>query len=131
MRFGIGTKGEYPPGRWANLVRVVESAGFDTLWVADERLYRNVYTTLTQAAMASTRLQLGTAVTNPYVRPPAVTTAAIASVDELSGGRTVLGLGPGGSATGALGIERHHPVRALREAMAIIRSRPRIAGRAT
>jgi 5,10-methylenetetrahydromethanopterin reductase len=121
VRFGIGAKGEFAPPRWTAFVRRVEEAGFDSLWVADERLYRDVYATLAQAALASRRLQLGTAVTNPYVRPPALTAAAIATVDELSGGRTVLGLAAGGSATGALGIERRRPVRALREAITIVR----------
>jgi 5,10-methylenetetrahydromethanopterin reductase len=120
VRFGVGLEGEHPPARWAALVRQVEAAGFASLWVADERLYRNVYTALTLAATHSARLQLGTAVTNPYVRPPAVTAAAIASVDEVSGGRTVLGLGAGGSATAAVGMARPRPARALREAIAII-----------
>jgi 5,10-methylenetetrahydromethanopterin reductase len=119
-RFGFGTKSEYPPARWAALVRQVEAAGFSSLWVADERLYRNVYTALTLAATHSARLRLGSAVTNPYVRPPAVTAAAIASVDEVSGGRTVLGIGAGGSATAAVGLGRPHPARALREAIGII-----------
>lgn len=120
IRLGFGTKGEYPPARWAALVRQVEAAGFSSLWVADERLYRNVYATLTLAATHSSRLQLGTAVTNPYVRPPAVTAAAIATVDEVSGGRTVLGIGAGGSATAAVGLGRPRPARALREAIGII-----------
>lgn len=98
VRFGIGAKGEFAPARWTAFVHRVEEAGFDSLWVADERLYRDVYATLTQAALASTRLRLGTAATNPYVRPPALTAAAVATVDELSGGRTVLGLAAGGSA---------------------------------
>jgi 5,10-methylenetetrahydromethanopterin reductase len=120
VRLGIGLKGEHSPERFAALVATVEGLGFDSLWLADERLYRNVYATLTLAAVHSTRLRLGTAVTNPYVRPPAVTAAAIATVDEVSGGRTVLGIGAGGSATAAVGLARPRPARALREAIAIV-----------
>jgi 5,10-methylenetetrahydromethanopterin reductase len=119
-RLAVAVKGEHAPAAWAGLVRTVEDLGFDGLWVADERLYRDVYATLALAAAHSTRLRLGVAVTNPYVRPPAVTAAAIATVDEVSGGRTVLGLGAGGSATAAVGLERPRPARALREAIAII-----------
>src|SRR5215472_1719211 len=76
--------------------RLVEELGYGHLWVADERLMRNVYACLTVAALNTHRIGLGTAVTNPYTRSPALTAAAIATVDELAGGRVILGLGAGG-----------------------------------
>jgi 5,10-methylenetetrahydromethanopterin reductase len=50
-----------------------------------------------------------------------MTAAAIATVDELSKGRAILGLGAGGSAIRALGIARAHPIEAVRDSIAIIR----------
>jgi 5,10-methylenetetrahydromethanopterin reductase len=107
---------EFP--RFQGVVASAERLGYGGLWIADEGLYP--YVSLAVAALASSRLTLGIGVTNPYTRPPALTAAAIASIDELSGGRAVLGLGAGGSAVVALGIERLHPTDAVRDAIAII-----------
>ncbi len=120
VRTGVGIVAQYPPPRLRGLARRVEDLGYASLWVADEGLHRNVYVTLALVAVSTDRLRLGTGVTNPYTRHPALTAAAIASVDELSGGRAVLGLGAGGSATAALGVTRVHPAWALREAVQII-----------
>ncbi len=62
------------------------------------------YVALTLAAGATTRLGLGTGVTNPYTRHASVTATAIASVQRLSKGRTVLGIGRGDSALAYLGL---------------------------
>jgi 5,10-methylenetetrahydromethanopterin reductase len=121
LRTGIGVVPRYAPVQLRDLARLVEDLGYDSLWVADEGLHRNVYVTLALAAISTRHLRLGTGVTNPYTRHPALTAAAIASLDELSGGRAILGLGAGGSATAALGVVRRHPARALREAVQIIR----------
>lgn len=58
--------------------------------------------------------------TNPYTRHPALTAAAAATIDEVSDGRAVLGLGAGGSAVLALDVARRRPATVLRDAMAII-----------
>lgn len=104
----------------ASRAAAAERLGFDRLWLPDERLTRNVYTALTVAALSTTRIELGVGVTNPYTRNPALTAAAAASVDELSGGRLSLGFGAGGGLD-HYGIERREPARALREAIEIVR----------
>jgi 5,10-methylenetetrahydromethanopterin reductase len=97
-----------------------ERHGFDRLWLPDERLTRNVYTALTVAALSTTKIELGVGVTNPYTRNPALTAAAAATVDELSGGRLSLGFGAGGGLD-HYGVARREPVRAVREAIEIVR----------
>lgn len=94
-----------------------EELGYERCWVYDEGLAtRDVYITLAAIAAATTRLQLGTGITNPYTRHPAATAAAIASLDEMSGGRAFLGIGAGGSLTlDPLGIERHAPLATVRD----------------
>jgi len=99
---------------------LVERLGFDRFWLPDERLTRNVYAGLTVAALHTRKLQLGIAVTNPYTRNAALTAAAAATVDELSGRRVALGLGAGGG-LGHYGIERSRPAVAVREAVHVIR----------
>ncbi|MDQ3880393.1 MAG: LLM class flavin-dependent oxidoreductase, partial [Chloroflexota bacterium] len=66
-------------------------------------------------------IRLGPGVTNPFSRHPALIAAAIATLDELSGGRAALGLGAGGTNHRALGVERKKPVSVLRSAVALIR----------
>src|SRR5262245_64621103 len=102
-RFGIVVLPETLAGFGA-LCKDVEDNGFDWLGVADSQsVFRELYVSLTVAALNTTRIRLGPLVTNPLTRHPVVTVSAIASVDELSGGRVVLGLGSGDSAIYTLG----------------------------
>jgi 5,10-methylenetetrahydromethanopterin reductase len=83
----------------AGLARAAEDAGFELLGLGDNQsLWRDVYVSLTLAAAATSKIRLGPTVTNIVTRSLAVTASAIASVDEVSGGRAFLGLGPGDSA---------------------------------
>src|ERR671910_859726 len=84
-------------------------------------LERDPSTVLAAIAMQTRLLRVGPGVTNPYSRHPALLATAAATLDELSGGRAVLGIGAGGTNHAALGIERRSPVVALREALAVIR----------
>jgi 5,10-methylenetetrahydromethanopterin reductase len=101
--------------------RVCEDAGMDSFWVADQRWMRDVYVSLTDVAARTQRMLLGTRVTDPYVRHPALTAVAIASLDEASGGRAVLGIGAGGSGFTQMGLSRPKPAVAVREAIELIR----------
>ncbi|HEV8353513.1 MAG TPA: LLM class flavin-dependent oxidoreductase [bacterium] len=122
MQFGIGLHSGFEPKGFGRLVSQIENLGFSHLWVADEGLYRNPYASLTVAALVSSRLSLGTGVTNPYTRHPALTAASIATIDEFSHGRAVLGLAAGGSAVLALSGAKPQPALAVRDAIAIINS---------
>ena len=64
---------------------------------------------------------MGPGVTNPYVRSPAISASAIATIDELSDGRATFGIGPGDKATfDALGIPWEKPVSTIKAAIADI-----------
>jgi 5,10-methylenetetrahydromethanopterin reductase len=92
------------PGEFCRTVEEIEGLGFGYLWLTDSSLHaRNCYSYLTLAAAHSSRLRLGTAVTNPVTRHPAITAAAAATVDEISGGRLILGIGAGDRPLLALG----------------------------
>jgi 5,10-methylenetetrahydromethanopterin reductase len=121
-RFGIGLVGEHHARRLGDLARRVEDLGFDDLWLADERFYRDVYASMAWAASTTQRVRIGTCVTDPYSRHPALTAAAIATVDEMAGGRAILGMGAGASGFSSLGIDRTRPAVALREAIQVIRA---------
>jgi 5,10-methylenetetrahydromethanopterin reductase len=92
------------PHRTAELARRVEVWGFTGLFVADsQNLNADVWIELALAAAATERIRLGPGVTNPATRHPAVTASAVATLDEESGGRAVLGLGRGDSALTQIG----------------------------
>src|SRR5688572_30261301 len=90
--------------RIGDVARTAEDNGFNAAWVIDSQVaMKDVHVALTVAAMATKKLQLGTGVTNPLTRHITVTANAIAGVDEVSGGRALLGLGSGDSAVFPLG----------------------------
>src|SRR5689334_2016778 len=104
MQFGFTLKPDHSIERTVALTRQAEAAGFDYGWLFDSHvLWREPYVLLTLMAQASTRLRLGTCVTNPATREPSVTASTIAVLDEVSGGRMDLGIGRGDSARRVLG----------------------------
>jgi 5,10-methylenetetrahydromethanopterin reductase len=93
------------PGIAVRMAQRAEADGFDGWFVVDsQNLAGDCYVALAQAAAATERILLGTGVTNPFTRHPAVTASAIASVHAASGGRAVLGIGRGDSALAHLGL---------------------------
>ena len=103
-------------------VRLAESVGFDYIGVADSQsLFRELIVSLTVAAMDTNRVHLGPSVTNPLTRHPAVLASAVASLNELSGGRAFLGIGTGDSAILNLGL-RPSRLATLREYIGALRS---------
>lgn len=117
---GVVLQGIDPPERFLEIVRLAERE-FDQLWMTDSSLHtRNPYMALTLAARETERLKLGTAVTNPVTRHPAITAVNAATLDEVSDGRFILGIGVGDRPLLALGLE---PARlgALEESIGVVR----------
>lgn len=113
--------GNVPVAQMVERAKLAEANGYDTLWVADERFYREVYTTLAILAQHTARVHLGTCVTDPFSRHPALTAMAIATLDEISNQRAILGFGAGISGFAELGIVRMKPAAAVREAIHVVR----------
>jgi probable F420-dependent oxidoreductase len=104
MQFGFTLKPEHTLERTLALTRQAEAAGFEYGWLFDSHvLWRDPYPLLTLMAGATERMRLGTCVTNPGTREPTVTASALATLDEISGGRMDLGIGRGDSARRILG----------------------------
>jgi probable F420-dependent oxidoreductase len=104
MHFGFTLKPEHTVERTLALTRQAEAAGFEYGWLFDSHvLWRDPYPLLTLMAGATEHLRLGTCVTNPGTREPTVTASALATLDEISGGRMDLGIGRGDSARRVLG----------------------------
>jgi 5,10-methylenetetrahydromethanopterin reductase len=106
----------------ARLARAAEEAGVDSVWVAETPLARDAFVALAAVAGATERVELGTAVVNPYTRHPAQLASAFATLDELSGGRAVCGVGVGvRDQLARLGYDVSRPLRAARESVEMLR----------
>jgi probable F420-dependent oxidoreductase len=104
MQFGFTLKPEHSIERTLSLTRQAEAAGFAYGWLFDSHvLWREPYPLLTLMAGVTETMRLGTCVTNPGTREPSVTASALATLDEISGGRMDLGIGRGDSARRVLG----------------------------
>ena len=104
------------------LAVAAEAAGADWLGLADAFWWRDVWMLLAEAARATTTLEIGPVVTNPYLRHPFHTVAALATLQDLAGLRVFVGLAAGGSeVTGAAAISRADAPRRVRELALLIR----------
>ena len=122
MQFGFTLKPGHSIERTIALTKQAEAAGFDYAWLFDSHvLWRDPYPLLTLMAQATTRLRLGTCVTNPATREPSVTASLLATLTELSGGRMDLGIGRGDSARRVLG-KPPTSMKDLEEAVHVIRA---------
>jgi 5,10-methylenetetrahydromethanopterin reductase len=122
VKFGV----EFVPYRTLDalvaLAKQVEGAGFDYVWVCDHYHNRYVHSVLARLALETKRVKLGPGVTNPFMVHPAVTAAAIATLDELSGGRAVLGISAGDPLfLSTVGVELRRPLTVVREAVHVVR----------
>lgn len=121
-RPGLLLWSETPTRELLDLVELAEALGYAELWYTDIRFQRDCYVGLALAAAHSQRILLGPGVSDPYSRHPAVIAMAMATLDELSGGRMQLGLGTGGSGLAEMGVTKQRPLAALREAIELVRS---------
>jgi alkanesulfonate monooxygenase SsuD/methylene tetrahydromethanopterin reductase-like flavin-dependent oxidoreductase (luciferase family) len=87
-------------------VKIADQAGIDSMW-ADEAWGRDAFTLLTLLAEHTTKIKLGTSIVNIYSRTPAALAQHFATLDELSGGRTIIGLGTSGPQV----IEHFHGIK--------------------
>jgi 5,10-methylenetetrahydromethanopterin reductase len=91
------------------------------LWVADEHFLRDPWVQLGALAAVTTRVSIGICVTDPYIRHPALTAASAATLQEVSNGRALLGVGAGSTGFPALGLTPRLPARAVAECIELCR----------
>lgn len=123
--FHIGILPNRPIAEVADLAAYAEELGFSGVWVADSQsIFRDPFDALTLCATRTHSMQLATGVTNPITRHPAVLASSFATIDELSGGRAVVGIGVGESAVQTIGLrparlaELEHATDTLRRLLA-------------
>jgi 5,10-methylenetetrahydromethanopterin reductase len=110
-----------PVPELVRLAVAAEDLGATALLLADEGVDRDLYVTLTAIAVATRRLALIPAITNPHSRHPVATAAALGSLAEIAPGRVVAGLGAGGTLVfRPMGLAPARPFTALAEAVDVI-----------
>ena len=121
LGFSSRTVASYPLSRRIDIIKSAEALAFDRLWHSNEKFGRDMVANMTLSAAHTERIGIGAAVTDPYSVHPALSAAAMATVDDISSGRVVVGIGAGGSGFPAMGIQRERPVAAMGDAIAIMR----------
>ncbi len=126
---------EYEP-RWkdlAQMARVAEDIGLDSVWVGDHYLYRHpdgtrgpweAWTQLAAIAAVTSRVEIGPLVASTSFHEPGVLAKMAMTVEEISGGRLILGLGAGWNEAEyrAFGFPFDHRVSRFEEAFTVIRT---------
>lgn len=106
----------------ADSVRALEQAGLDTVWVAEAYGF-DAPSLMGYLAAVTDRVEIGSAIMNIYSRTPTALAQTAAGLDNVSGGRTILGLGASGPQVieGWHGIPYEKPVARMREVVDVVR----------
>lgn len=119
--FAFTLKPDMEPGHIVSLTRQAEAAGFTAGWIFDSHvLWQEPYPLLTLMAANTTRMRLGTCVTNPVVRDATVTASLLATLNRISNGRMDCGIGRGDSSRRVMG-KKPTTLENLEETVRVIR----------
>lgn len=123
MKFSLELLPNEPVKNIVDIVKLAEDIGFDNVWITDHYNNRDVFEVLACVASNTSTIKMGSGVSNPYVRNPVTIAAATATLDEISEGRAVVGVGPGDKATmETLNLTWNKPVRTVKNAINTIRT---------
>jgi 5,10-methylenetetrahydromethanopterin reductase len=123
LSYGI----EFVPGninvkQVVNYCKLAESKDIDYAWITNHYNNRHCYPTLAMVAANTTSLKMGPGIMNSFTDTPAAMASYFCTLNEISDGRAVLGIGPGDLSTlPKIAITPEKPVARLEEAVAVIR----------
>ena len=122
MKYGLTIWLDQPLDAVTELAVAAEDAGFADVWLPDHYFLRDVYAAQALIAARTTTLRLATGIAAIQLRHPALIASAAATIAECSGGRAVIGIGPGGHEfPSQFAMRPKSPLTMLREAVQIIR----------
>jgi 5,10-methylenetetrahydromethanopterin reductase len=122
MKFSLRFNNDLRARDYIALAQLAETMGFDQFWISDDLFLRSAPVLLTAVAGATTRLQIGTCIVNPYTLHPAEMAMMAATLDELSGGRFLLGVASGaGEFLKWVGIPAEKPLTAIVETIQVLK----------
>ena len=121
MKIGVTVLPDPPYQRLVDLIVKAESLGFDSGWTYDSPiLWQEPYPLLTLMVQRTKSMRIGLCVTNPVTREPAVTASAYATLQDISGGRMLMGMGRGDSAVRVMG-RKPTPIAQFEQRLAMIK----------
>jgi probable F420-dependent oxidoreductase len=121
LSFGVTFMADPPVSEIVDRTVLAEQNGFSHAWIWDSHvLWQEVYPIFALMAAGTASIHIGPCVTNPVTRDPTVTASAMATLNEISGGRMEMGIGRGDSAQRVLG-RKPVSVGALERACGTIR----------
>jgi len=106
LSFGVTVLPDPPYQRLVELMQLAERHGFEYGWTYDSHiLWQESYATMPLAADRTERIKLGHFVTNPGIRDPTITASWYATMQDISNGRMVMGIGRGDSSRRVVGLQ--------------------------
>lgn len=104
LQYGVGLFPTEPIPRIVQLGKQAEELGFTHVWIGDSHLiWREAFVNMAAVALNTSRVVIGTGVTNPVTRHPSVLASAYATLDEMAPGRFAVGIGLGDSSLETMG----------------------------
>lgn len=123
MKFSLELLPNEPIKDIIEVIKIAEDIGFENVWITDHYNNRDVFEVLALSAYETSTIKLGSGVSNPYVRNPVTIAAATSTLNEISEGRALVGVGPGDKATmETLNLTWNKPVKTVKNAINSIRS---------
>ncbi|MBB5787319.1 LLM class flavin-dependent oxidoreductase [Jiangella mangrovi] len=124
MKLAFSVSGHRPSRSAVAAAIAAEQAGFDEVWVTEDYVERGAFALAGAIAQATSTIRVGIGVVNPWTRHPVVLAMEFATLDELSGGRAIAGLGASNERwmTGQLGIPFERPLSRLAESVTLVRA---------
>jgi 5,10-methylenetetrahydromethanopterin reductase len=121
QRVGLYLQDKHRIREEMRLAQYAEQKGFEAIWHAESRLARDALTPLAAIAAVTDKIKLGTGVINNWTRNVGLTAVSFLTLDELSNGRTLLGVGAWWDPLAwKVGIERKKPLKAMREYVTVL-----------
>ena len=123
MRFSVRVNNDLGFAELTEVAAAAEQAGFDQLWVSNDLLLRSAPVLVAALATSTARIGLGIGVMNPYSMHLSELAMLAATMQEVSGGRFLLGLGAGSEQfLGWAGLTRDRPLATTRTALVTLRA---------
>lgn len=106
LEFGVGLFPTEPLQTMIQLAKFSEGLGFSHLWIGDSHLiWREAFVNMAAAVLNTTKVKIGTGVTNPLTRHPSVVASGFATLEEFAPGRFIVGIGLGDSSVETMGMK--------------------------
>lgn len=123
MRVGLCFDGFYSMSEMVELAKLADEIGMESLWMSDHICFRDSITSATVFLAATQRIKVNPAPLSPYSRHPMMTAMALATMEEFAPGRVAATAGTANpTALAEIGIEVTHPLKTMREYVALLRS---------